>query len=44
MICIWEEAGDSGTFKDSCGFEINDKSAVAINIGFDAIISNDINE
>jgi len=36
MICIWEEAGDAGMFKDFCGFEINDEN-VAINIVFDAI-------
>jgi len=43
MICIWEEAGDTGMFKDFRGLEINDKNTVAINIVFDAIISNDIN-
>ena len=30
-------------FKDFRGLEINDKNTVAINIVFDAIISNDIN-
>jgi len=37
MICIWEEAGDAGMFKDFCGFEINDENDVAINIVYDAI-------
>jgi hypothetical protein len=32
MVCIWEEAGDTGMFKDFRGFEINDKNAVAINV------------
>jgi hypothetical protein len=37
IICIWVEAGDTGMFKDFCGFEINDKNAVAINIVFDRL-------